>query len=188
MGKNKFVFEKRTFQSVEEVKETVATDLNNVRKATQTKQTVVVQQTIITIVETVSNWLDKVEYRISTVKKIKTVNQKKEELKNIKEEIEVIEETVDELVEVTDMAIEVMNDEAKVTITSCVNNLTEHVKVVKLYHQQSEEELTDSESKWEEYLDGVKTVNSLIQDLKKEVEKTESISEERVETFEGLKT
>merc|ERR1712227_1049913 len=116
------------------------------------------------------------------------VNQKKEELKNIKDEIEVIEETVDELVEVTEMAVEIMNDEAKVTITTCVNNLTEHVKVVKLHHQQSEEELSDSESKWEEYLDGVKTVNSLIQDLKKEVEKTESISEERVETFEGLKT
>merc|ERR1712130_670629 len=111
-SRNKFVFEKRTFKTVEEVKETVATDLNNVRRATQTKQTVVIQQTIITIVETVSNWLDKVEYRISTVKRIKTVNQKKEELKSIKEEIEVIEETVDELVEVTEMAVEVIDDES----------------------------------------------------------------------------
>merc|ERR1712106_846513 len=88
------ITEVKTFQSTEEIKETISGDMLRTRSAIKKKRVVIIQQTIVTIVEYVSNWLDKVEYRISTVKKIKTVNQKKQELKSIKEEIEVIEETV----------------------------------------------------------------------------------------------
>ena len=152
--------------------------VTNTRSAIQKKQVIVVQQTIITIVETVSNWLDRVEYKISHVRQIKTINQKKAELKNIKDEIEVIEETVDELVEVTDLAVEIMEDESKVTLTSCVNSLTDHVRIVKLHHQQSEEELSDCEDKWEEYLAGVATVKELIRDLRSQLEQVENSQEE----------
>merc|ERR1712013_172153 len=181
------ITEVKTFQSTEEIKETIAGDLLKTRSAIKKRRTVIIQETIVMIVESVSNWLDKVEYRISTVKKIKTVNQKKQELKSIKEEIEVIEETVDELVEVTEMAVEVIDDESKVTITSCVSCLNDQVKVVKLYHQQSEDELSDSEEKWEEYVEGIKTIERLIKDLRSEVDKlgkNDNISEEKVDTLE----
>merc|ERR1712073_74529 len=89
-AKNNYIFETRTFETVEEIQETVAIHLKDAKAAISRKQVVVIQQTIITIVETVSNWLDKVEYKISTIKRIKTINQKKEELKSIKDEIEVI--------------------------------------------------------------------------------------------------
>ena len=186
---NKYRFESKTVKTTEEVKEIINNDMRNTRSAIQRKHTIVIEQTIITIVETVSDWLDRVEYKISTVKRIKTINQRKEELKNIKDEIEVIEETVDELVEVTELAVEVLNDESKVTITSCVQCLTENVKIVKLQRQQSEDELSDSEDKWDEYLEGVKTVASLIQDLRAEVERvenTDDVLEEKIDTFEGL--
>ena len=163
--------------------------MRNTRAAIKQKQTIVIEQTIITIVESVSDWLDRVEYKISTVKRIKTINQRKQELKNIKEEIEVIEETVDELVEVTELAVEVLNDESKVTITSCVQFLTENVKIVKLQRQQSEDELSDSEEKWDEYLAGVNTVGGLIQDLRSEVERVKNkddVLEEKIDTLEGL--
>merc|ERR1712083_1152546 len=78
------ITEVKTFQSTEEIRETIAGNLLKTRSAIKRKKIVIIQQTIVTIVESVSNWLDKVEYRISTVKKIKTVNQKKEELKSIK--------------------------------------------------------------------------------------------------------
>jgi len=84
-------YETRTYEKVEETQETVALELGNVKSAIQKKKVIVIQQTIITIVQSVSNWLDRVEYKISTIKRIKTVKQKKAELKNIKEEIEVIE-------------------------------------------------------------------------------------------------
>merc|ERR1712083_880738 len=74
----------KTFQSTKEIRETIQGDISRTRSAIKKKKIIIVQQTIVTIVESVSNWLDKVEYRISTVKKIKTVNQKKEELKSIK--------------------------------------------------------------------------------------------------------
>ena len=186
---NRYRFELKTVKTTKEVKETIENDMRNTRAAIQRKQTIVIEQTIITIVESVSDWLDRVEYKISTVKRIKTINQRKEELKNIKEEIEVIEETVDELVEVTELAVEVLNDDSKVTITSCVQCLTENVKIVKLQRQQSEDELSDSEGKWEEYLEGVKTVGGLIQDLKAEVEKvenTDEVLEEKIDTLEDL--
>ena len=186
---NRYRFESRTVKTTEEVRETIGNDMRNTRAAIKQKQTIVIEQTIITIVESVSDWLDRVEYKISTVKRIKTINQRKEELKNIKEEIEVIEETVDELVEVTELAVEVLNDESKVTITSCVQCLTENVKIVKLQRQQSEDELSDSEEKWDEYLEGVKTVGGLIQDLRAEVERIENkddVLEEKIDTLEGL--
>jgi len=61
--------------------------------------------------------------------------------------------------------------------------------VVKLYHQQSEDELSDSEDKWEEYIEGINTIERLIKDLRKDVnelENTDSISEEKVDTLEQL--
>ena len=82
------VTEVKTYQ-MEEIKEQISGDLNRVRSAIKRKKVVVIQQTIITIVETVSNWLEKVEYKICTVKRVRSVNQRREELKNIKEEIEV---------------------------------------------------------------------------------------------------
>ena len=176
---------------MEEIKEQISGDLNRVRSAIKRKKVVVIQQTIITIVETVSNWLEKVEYKICTVKRVRSVNQRKEELKNIKEEIEVIEETVDDLVEVCEMSAQVMDDEANVTVTSCVMSLKEQVKVVKLFHQRSEDELGDSEERWEEYLEGVNTITRLIQDLRKKVEALESdenVSEEKVEDLDDLQT
>eukprot|EP00092_Neocalanus_flemingeri_P025196 GFUD01027327.1.p1 GENE.GFUD01027327.1~~GFUD01027327.1.p1 ORF type:complete len:2646 (+),score=708.19 GFUD01027327.1:241-8178(+) len=183
------ITETKTFQSTEEIRETISGDIFKTRSAIKKKQVIIIQQTIITIVESVSNWLDKVEYRISTVRKIKTINQKKQELKSIKEEIEVIEETVDELVEVTEMAVEIIDDESKITVTSCVSCLRDQVKVVKLYHQQSEDELSDSEEKWEEYIEGMNTIERLIKDLRRDVdelENTDSISEEKVDTLEQL--
>merc|ERR1711915_937146 len=72
-------YETRTFEKVEETQETIALELGNVKSAVQKKKVIIIQQTIITIVQSVSNWLDRVEYRISTVKRLKTVNQKKEE-------------------------------------------------------------------------------------------------------------
>ena len=67
----------------------------------------------------------------------------------------------------------------------------EQVKVVKLFHQRSEDELGDSEERWEEYLEGVNTITRLIQDLRKKVEALESdenISEEKVEDLDDLQT
>merc|ERR1712156_759875 len=63
-AKNNYIFETRTFETVEEIQETVAIHLKDAKAAISRKQVVVIQQTIITIVETVSNWLDKVEYKI----------------------------------------------------------------------------------------------------------------------------
>merc|ERR1711973_174860 len=55
-------YETRTYEKVEETQETVALELGNVKSAIQKKKVIVIQQTIITIVQSVSNWLDRVEY------------------------------------------------------------------------------------------------------------------------------
>eukprot|EP00091_Calanus_sinicus_P009808 TRINITY_DN22794_c0_g1_i1.p1 TRINITY_DN22794_c0_g1~~TRINITY_DN22794_c0_g1_i1.p1 ORF type:complete len:231 (-),score=45.02 TRINITY_DN22794_c0_g1_i1:379-1071(-) len=85
------------------------------------------------------------------------------------------------------MAVEVIDDESKVTVTSCVSCLRDQVKVVKLFHQKSEDELSDSEDKWDEYIAGLNTIERLVKDLRKEVdilESNDNISEEKVDTLE----
>ena len=183
--------EMKTFESFEEVKSNVSNGLNDVKISIKRKKVTIVQKTIITVVETVSKWLDNVEYKILKVKKISSIQKKKQELKNIKNEIEVIEETVDELVEVTEMAVEIFNDEAKVTISSCVNSLKDQVRVVKLFHQKSEEELEETETHWDEFMEGVKMVESLVKDLQKTIEDLkvkDEASEESVNTLSELET
>jgi len=180
-----------TFESKKETKTSIKDNLENVKHYISKKQIVVVQKTIITIVESVSKWLDNVEYKILKVKKIKSVQKKKQELKNIKDEIEVIEETVDELIEVTEMAIEIFNDETRVTVSSCVDCLKEQVRTVKLFHQKSENELEESEDQWEEFLTGVDMAEQLISDLKSAVHNQnvkDEVSESSVEVLEDLET
>merc|ERR1712198_513188 len=53
-------YETRTYEKVEETRETVALELGIVKSAIQKKKVIVIQQTIITIVQSVSNWLDRV--------------------------------------------------------------------------------------------------------------------------------
>ena len=183
------VTEIKTEESFEEFREQISGDILKTRSAIKKKHVIVIQHTIITIIETVSNWLEKVEYRIVQVRRVRSVNQRKQGLKSIKEEIEVIEETVDELIEVCEMSAEVIGDESNVTVTSCVLSLKEQVKVVKLFHQKSEDELGDSEERWEEYLEGIQMISRLIQDLRNKVDALETeddVSEEKVESLEGL--
>ena len=185
------ITEVSSFESMEETKTKVKDHFQNVREYINQRKIVVVQKTIITIVETVSRWLDNVEYKILKVKKIKSIQKKKQELKNIRDEIEVIEETVDELVEVTEMAVEIFNDEARVTVSSCVDCLREQVQTVKLFHQKSENELEESEEHWEEFLAGVEMAEHLINDLRTAVHNQnvkDEVSENSVETLEDLET
>ena len=152
---------------------------------------ITVQKTIITIVETVSKWLDNVEYKILKVKQISSTQKKKKELQNIKDEIEIIEETVDELVEVTEMAIEILDDETVVTVSTCVHSLQEQIKVVKLFHKQSEEELEGNVEEWDDFLEGIKMVEYLLDDLNKKIDevKTKDVaSEDSIETLSELET
>ena len=61
--------------------------------------------------------------------------------------------------------------------------------MVKLHHQKSEEELSDSEDKWEEYIEGIKTIQSLIKDLQQEVtnvENSEVDLDEKIQQLEDL--
>ena len=179
----------KRFASVEEMQSNITEDINDVRLNIRKRKIVTVQKTIITIVETVSKWLDNVEYKILKVKQISSTQEKKIELKNIRNEIEIIEETVDKVVEVTEMAVEIMNHET--TITSCVNTLREQVRTVKSFCQQSEDELEISEDNWEEFLEGIKMVESLVIDLKttiKDLEEKDEVSEESVETLSELET
>ena len=183
--------EVKRFASVEEIHSNVTEDITHVKQNIRQRKVIIVQKTIITIVETVSKWLDNVEYKILKVKQISSVEEKKHELKNIRNEIEIIEETVDKVVEVTEMAVEIMNDETKITITSCVDSLREQVRTVKSFYQQSEEELEVSEDQWEDFLEGIKMIESLVKDLKSTVETIEEkdeVSEESVEALSELET
>ena len=183
--------ESKTFESIEEIKSSIFEDLDNTRSNIKKRKVIIVQKKIVTIVETVSKWLDNVEYKILKVRKISSIQKKKQELKNIKNEIEVIEETVDELIEVTELAVEIFNEESQVTVSSCLNLLKEQFKIVKLSHQDSENELEESEEKWDEFLDGLQMVESLVKDLRNNVgslKEKDEVSEESAEALSELET
>ena len=189
-GYQNFYFQsEQSFEKTEEIKTSINEGLINARNQIKTKRVITVQKTIITIVETVSKWLDNVEYKILKVKQISSTQKKKQELQNIKNEIEIIEETVDELVEVTELAIEVFNDETIVTVSTCVHSLQDKFKVVKLFHQKSEEELEGDEEGWDEFLEGIKMVEYLLDDLNKKVDEIkvkDEASESSVEELSEL--
>merc|ERR1712071_281045 len=122
--------------------------VTTLKDAVMRKEVVVIQEMIITIVRTVTLWLEKIEYRVYTIKQTTNVNRRVEEIRGLNQDIQVLneeilimEESLQMLEEATEQGVKLVNEETKLLLQNCVSYLRQQVQSVKELTKRSEHEI-----------------------------------------------
>lgn len=162
-------------ESVEQKNVALQENLNKLRSAAQNRDVIVIQSTVITTIETISTWLETVEYRVffsrqQQANSTPTPEQIKTQFGSIKEEISTIEKNVDALGNILEATNDICNEDDKAHMKQCVLSLHEQVKAIEEVTQESEQQATRDLSRWEEFLNAVNNVGVLVDDLRQQLE------------------
>lgn len=162
-----------TEELVEQRSAHVQNNLSLLRSAVEKKDVVIIQKTIIKTVETISVWLETIEYRIYLNREKTNTAPTQEHMKEydtLKEEINSIEVSVAALEGILETASGVCNEDDKMHLRECLVSLQEHVKAVDEIAQESEEKVTKDLVYWEEFLNGVNNISVMVEELKQQLE------------------
>lgn len=162
-----------TDESVEEKNNNVRQSIAVVKEAVEKKDPAVLQETIITTVETITTWLETIEYRIYLNRQQAGEGPSKErveEFNSLKEEINNIEENVSQLKDVVKGSEDVCNEEERRRIELYLISLEEQVKVIEEVTTQNEQLVVEDYKRWENFLKGVEMVNKLISETKQQLD------------------
>lgn len=167
-----------TEESIEERNFNVQQNINALREAVVKKDVVEIQHTVITTVQTITTWLETIEYRIYLARQQTADGPSRErvqELTNLKSEISNIENNVAELQSALSGANDVYNEDDRNRMESYIVSLQKQVKVIEEVTEENEQLAVADLTRWEEFVTGVDELNKNIGGIKKQLnELTES--------------
>ena len=162
-----------TEELVEQRSVHVQNNLSLLRSAVEKKDIVIIQKTVTETVETISVWLETIEYRIHLNREKTNTAPTQEHMKEygtLKEEISSIEVSVAALEGILETASGVCSEDDKMHLRECLASLQEHVKAIDEIAQESEEKVAKDLVYWEEFLNGVNNISVMVEELKQQLE------------------
>lgn len=183
-----------TEEPLEEKNVHVQHNLSLLRSAVENKDVVIIQRTIITTVETISTWLETIEYRVCLNRQKTDTAPTQEQMKEygtLKAEIINIVESVDALESVLETASGICNEDDKIRMKECLASLQEHVKAVEEIAQESEEKVAKDLICWEEFLNGVNNISVMVEQLKQQFEEliqSDISAQSKLQELENIET
>lgn len=179
-------------ETVEERTVKLNDNLAALKTAVQRREVVVIQQIVITIVRTVTEWLETIEYRVCTIKQTKSMERRTEQIKSLSEEVRVVEESLNTLEEITEMAVEIVNEETKILLHKCVKSLKHHMQSVSEVTKRSGGEIEHIRRQWAEYLDQISNEEDRVKEVMHQLrmlQSTEKLtSQEKLVHLEDIET
>ena len=168
-------------------------NLTTLKTAVLRKEVRVIQHVIITIVRTVTHWLETIEYRVYTIKQTESIDRRIEEIRGLNEEIRIVEENLQTLKEVTELAVEVVNEETKLLMHNVVCSLQQQAQSVREVTKRGEDEIHLNQHKWDDHLKKVSCIDDHIQVLDgqlKLLQTTDSTdsNQDKLEQLENIET
>nr|XP_053657229.1 muscle-specific protein 300 kDa-like [Cherax quadricarinatus] len=180
-----------TQSSGEEKGEQVDANIGMLKLAIEKKEVVVVQKVIISIVETISTWLETIEYRIYTIRKNEDPNERIRQYENLRTELFIVEEKLTVLENVTQSAVTVLSEETIITIIETVKYLRQQVNHIEKVRQNEQDDLAQMEERYAQYLTAVSDAEQEVSRLKNqlgEIQETQMSPEEKLTKLEFLLT
>lgn len=167
-----------TEESIEERNFNVQRNISALREAVEKKDVEEIQQTVITTVQTITTWLETIEYRIYLARQQTADGPSRErvqELSNLKSEISNIENNVTELQSALNEAGDVYNEDERNRMKNYIEFLQGQVKVIEEVTEENQQLAVADLTRWEEFVTGVNDLNKNIGGIKKQLsELTES--------------
>lgn len=162
-----------TDESIEERNYNVQQQINALREAVVKKDVEVIQQSVITTVQTITTWLETIEYRIYLNRQQTADGPSKErvqELNNLKDEIVNIENKVENLQSALNEAGDIYNEDDRERMKNYIDSLQRQVKVIESVTEENEQLAAADLSRWEDFVKGVSIVSKQINDTKKRLD------------------
>lgn len=155
-----------TEEPVERRMSNVHENLHTLETAIERHDTVIIQTTVITIVETISTWLETIEYRVylnrqqssdgPTEGRIDEFDNLKEELANIEESVKVLSNSLE-----SDLPSNIDREQMNVVLAT----LKEQIRAVENVTTTSEHQAKEDLQRWNEYSIAVEKINILISEI-----------------------
>lgn len=159
-------------ESVEQRKSNVDQNINRLKEAVQTADVNMIQQSVITTVETITTWLETIEYRIYLNRQQTSEGpsrERVEEYTDLKQEIVNIEDKVDELQYVLQEADKLYSEEDRNRMRSYIDSLQQQVRIIEAVTDENEQLAAGDLKRWEEFVADVDSVTSTIGRLRRQL-------------------
>ena len=138
----------------------IKTELAHLKTAAQGHNVIIVEQSLVTIVETISTWLETIEYRVFLERECPTGPSHRDENNfiDLKDEVAQVEKSIKELDQIWKGVEGSYPDEARERIRDCVNALEYQVKAIEEVTSDGESFANAELARWDEFLNGVNNV------------------------------
>lgn len=131
-------------------------ELSHLRNAAQEKDAITVEETLVVIVDTISTWLETIEYRIFLSKECPTgPSHDDQTYVELRDEVENVEENIQELNNVWKLVEMNYPREDRNNLQECLDALMHQVKMIEDATDDGEKYLTNELARWDEFVNGV---------------------------------
>lgn len=150
----------------------VKDNLVSLNNAVKQQNIVVIETTVITTVETILVWLERIEYIVYCKRQQMSEGPNptnNEDFDGIKEELNTINKNVETLKQ-TMKDLTKYPEENKTKMNECLNSLQEQIEVVQNITKETENQSNIDNTRWQEFLNGAKNVQDLVLSVKQELD------------------
>lgn len=161
-------------------------NLGNLQDAVDRHDTVVIQRSVITIIETISTWLETIEYRVYRLRQQSGDAPSEENIHSfdqLKDELHVIHGHVAQFAKDLQDAGHVVNPDERDKMNKCFATLSDQVKTIEEVTMENEVQSVNDLKRWNEYLVLIEQIIVNISNLQ---ERFETIVNTEIKTDEKL--
>lgn len=154
-----------TEESIEQRSSNVERQLKLLQEAVERKDVQIIQHTIITTVETITTWLETIEYRIYVSRQQTSEGpsaERVEEFNNLKEEIVEIEEKIGQLQTELGKADDIYNEDDRNRMKSYIDSLQQQVKIIEDVTEENGQLAAGDLQRWNEFIEDLTSVTQNI--------------------------
>lgn len=146
-----------TEKLVEERSSDVRKELAQLRNAIQEDDVIMIEETFITVVETISTWLETIEYRIFLNRECPT-GPSHEDAKTfieLKDEMDHVKENICELDNIWQRLEPSYPEQERERLRKCIDAVEHQMKIIEHITTDEEKHASKQLAKWDEFLNGV---------------------------------
>lgn len=145
---------------VEERSSDVRKELAQLRNAIQENDVIIIEETFVTAIETISTWLETIEYRIFLNKECPTgpSHEDSKTFIELKEEMNDVKENIGELDNIWKQLEPNYPEQEQERLRNCMDAIEHQMEIVEHITIDEEEHASKQLAKWDEFLNGINNV------------------------------
>lgn len=160
-------------ESIDQHIASIDNNLSKLNDAAKTKNTVVINETVIHIIEEISTWLEKIEYRIYFCRQNSSEGpseEKVQEHNNLLGELGQISSAINSLNEQLDKTVEINESNEQTRMQNCLENLKNQFNAVSNVTQESRNEVHHDLDRMNEFVLIIESIQMKIHEFKNQFE------------------